>query len=406
MNVLKYSTPSGNIKWMVEFVYEGVRHRKRGFEKKSEALRWKDMERARLRTGGLKVDQITTLGEYLDWWHGSFTVTNPGDGEVYKRPGRMYRYANHKRNLQHIQRIKPVIGNVRLSKLTADHAHMLEKVLRKTDSNPNGVAVSTIRKMQFMLKGALSDGVKQKKLDTNPLADAIVAETDDVDYAPHSFSISDAQTVLETIYTLEDRRWTMFFVLGLRTGLRKGEIAALQWSDFTFGENISFLEVKRAVDWSKGDNKPFLKSPKTKKSKRQIVLTNDTAHELKLYRAWQSQKWMECGQELTEDALLFFNDNFGLVSKSVPQHRWDKVIKKSGVQKLTLHKLRHTFATYLWKQSKDLSLVGKMLGHSNEKTTQIYVDKIDEMEKEAKQLQQVENLFKRGTPRGTQAQQS
>ena len=42
------------------------------------------MERARLRTGGLKVDQITTLGEYLDWWHGSFTVTNPGDGEVYK----------------------------------------------------------------------------------------------------------------------------------------------------------------------------------------------------------------------------------------------------------------------------------------------------------------------------------
>ena len=44
-----------------------------------------------------------------------------------------------------------------------------------------------------------------------------------------------------------------------------------------------------------------------------------------------------------------------------------------------------------------------MLGHSNEKTTQIYVDKIDEMEKEAEQLQQVENLFKRGTPRGTEA---
>lgn len=34
MNVLRYSTPSGQRKWMVEFVYEGVRHRKRGFEKK------------------------------------------------------------------------------------------------------------------------------------------------------------------------------------------------------------------------------------------------------------------------------------------------------------------------------------------------------------------------------------
>ena len=364
------------------------------------------MERVRLRTGGLKVNQITTLGEYLDWWHGSFTVTNPGDGEVYKRPGRKYRYANHKRNRQHIDRIKPVIGDVRLSKLTSDHAHILEKVLRKSDSNLRGVSVSTIRKMQFMLKGALSDGVRQKKLDINPLAHAIVADVDDIDYAPHSFSISDAHKVLETIYSLKDKRWTMFFVLGLRTGLRKGEIAALQWSDITFGDKVSFLEVKRAVDWSKGDNMPFLKSPKTQKSKRKIVLTRDTAQELKLYRVWQSQKWMECGRNLTEDALLFFNDNFGLVSKSAPQYRWDKVIKQSGVQKLTLHKLRHTFATYLWKQSKDLSLVGKMLGHSNEKTTQIYVDKIDEMEREAEQLQEVENLFKRGTPGGTRVQHS
>ena len=288
MSVIKYSTPAGETKWMVEFVYEFVRHRKKGFDKKSDAVRWRDNERTRIRSGGMKVDRQTKLGEYLDWWHESFIVTDPSDGEVYKRnSGRKYRYANHKRNLQHINRIKPVIGNIRLVNLTSDHAHKLEQVLRKTDGNPDGVSVSTIRKMQFMLRGALNDGVTEKKLDANPLQNMVIADKDQQNRKPHAFDKTDAQKVLDNVLNLDDRRWSTFFLLALKTGMRKGEIAALTWADIKLDGQVNYIQVNKSIDWSRGENKPRVKLPKTIKSIRKVPITSDTAQERKLYRAWQ-----------------------------------------------------------------------------------------------------------------------
>lgn len=176
----------------------------------------------------MKVDRQTKLGEYLNWWHVSFIVTDPSVVEIYKRnSGRKYHYANHKRNHQHINRIKPVIGNIRLVNLTSGHAHKLEQVLQKTDSNPDGVSVSTIRKMQFMLRGALNDGVTEKKSDANPLQNMVIVDKDQQTNKPDAFDKADAQKVLENVLNLDDRRWSTFFLLALKTGMRKGEIAAL-----------------------------------------------------------------------------------------------------------------------------------------------------------------------------------
>ena len=245
--IIKYSTTSGKTRYLVEFSIDGIRYRKKGFEIKSDAKHWEDHERVRVRSGGIKVDRQTTLREYLDWWHESFIVTDPGDGKIYKRnSGRKYRNANRVRNRQHIEKIKSIIGDVKLVRLTGDHGHKLEQVLRKTEHNPGGMAPSSIRGMQFMLKGALSDGVKEKKLDSNPLQYVVVAERDEQQQKPHSFSIEDAQKVLEHIVGLEDRRWSIFFILALKTGMRKGEIAALTWADIHLDGNVNYLKVCRS----------------------------------------------------------------------------------------------------------------------------------------------------------------
>ena len=91
---------------------------------------------------------------------------------------------------------------------------------------------------------------------------------------------------------------------------------------------------------------------------------------------------MEFGADFNDETILFFNDNLGLVSKSVPQHRWETVLRRSGVKKLSLHKLRHTFATFILKHSKDIRLVSKLLGHSDVSTTEIYLDEKQELELE------------------------
>ena len=395
--IIKYSNAFGQTRYLVEFSIDGIRYRKKGFEKKSDAKHWEDHERVRVRSGGIKVDRQTTLGDYLDWWHESFMVTDPGDGKIYKRKsGRKYRNANRVRNKQHIEKIKSIIGDVKLVRLNGDHGHKIEQVLRKTTDNPSGIASSSIRGMQFMLKGALSDGVKEKKLDSNPLQNIVVADKAEDHNEPHSFSMVDAQKVLECVVALEDRRWSVFFILALKTGMRKGELAALTWGDVHLDADVSYLDVCRSVDWSEGENKPRIKSTKTKNSKRKIALSPDTAQELKLYRAWQTQKWLEVGKEFDNNTILFFGDNFDLVSKSVPQHRWKQVVKKSGVLKLSLHKLRHTFATFTLEHTGDIRLVSKLLGHSNVRTTEIYIDEKDDVKLEAKMLSAMEGKYSGG----------
>ena len=403
--IIKYKTPSKQTRFLVEFSIDGTRYRKKGFETKAEATRWQDAERTRIRSGGMKVDRQTKLGEYLDWWHGSFIMTDPGDGEIYKRKsGRKYRFANHKRNAQHIVKIKKILGDVKLANLDADHGHKLEQVFRRTPKNPKGVAASCIRAMQFMLRGALSDGVKEKKLDTNPLQNMVIADKDQQKKKPHAFDKADAQKVLDNVLNLDDRRWSTFFLLALKTGMRKGEIAALTWADIKLNSHVNYIQVNKSIDWSRGDNKPRVKLPKTIQSVRKLPITPDTAQELKLYRAWQSQKWIEFGADFTDETILFFNDNLGLVSKSVPQHRWETVLSRSGVKKLSLHKLRHTFATFTLKHSGDIRLVSKLLGHSSAKTTEIYIDEKEELEIEAQILSQMEVGY-RGGDRGGDALQ-
>ena len=105
---------------------------------------------------------------------------------------------------------------------------------------------------------------------------------------------------------------------------------------------------------------------------------------------------MEVGKEFDNNTILFFGDNFDLVSKSVPQHRWKQVVKKSGVLKLSLHKLRHTFETFTLEHTGDIRLVSKLLGHSNVRTTEIYIDEKDDVKLEAKMLSAMEGKYSGG----------
>ena len=114
---------------------------------------------------------------------------------------------------------------------------------------------------------------------------------------------------------------------------------------------------------------------------------------------------MEFGADFNEETILFFNDNLGLVSKSVPQHRWEKVIKQSGVRKLSLHKARHTFATFTLKHTKDIRLVRKLLGHSSVKTTEVYIDEKQDLELEAEMLAEMEVKYRRGDRGGDALQE-
>ena len=83
MTVTKYRTNTGAQYWKVEIVVNSIRARQQGFQTRREAASWETKEKTRLAQGGVKINRQITLGDYLDWWHGSFVQENPDDGVVW-----------------------------------------------------------------------------------------------------------------------------------------------------------------------------------------------------------------------------------------------------------------------------------------------------------------------------------
>ena len=191
----------------------------------------------------------------------------------------------------------------------------------------------------------------------------------------------------------------IFFYIALFGGLRKGEIIALKWSD------IDFVHASVSVNKSTArvGHEQITKSPKTKKSNREIVLPGPLMDMLKKYRTEQAKYRLSIGDQWQGDDYLFIQQNGKQMDLSTPYHVFKKVIKnynKTVKQKelllpdIPLHGLRHTSATLLISQNVDVRTVSNRLGHAQTSTTMnIYSHQLEKMDELAAGV--LENLFTR-----------
>ena len=158
--------------------------------------------------------------------------------------------------------------------------------------------------------------------------------------------------------------------------MRKGELAGLQWG-YIDGNR---LYVQRAVDWLIGETRLVLKSPKTRAGTRDILLASIVVDALKAYKAWQGEIFLKAGRLMTSETQVFFNDRtFGVVHKSVPQDRWNKLLKVAGLPHRSMHKTRHTFGSQAIRGGIRRELLSAVLGHSEKQViTQVYGHLMDD----------------------------
>jgi integrase len=159
----------------------------------------------------------------------------------------------------------------------------------------------------------------------------------------------------------QDRPWILF---GLATGLRQGEMLGLRWADLDHADETAtrVRVVEQLTRKGRGD-------VKSEASERTIPL-NDLAR-VALRQARLNQAW---AQRTTKgwknpDGYLFVQAAGRHINYRTQSTHFSDLVaaatKKLGIPSLTIHGLRHTFATQLLTEGERIEIISKLLGHSD-----------------------------------------
>jgi len=155
-------------------------------------------------------------------------------------------------------------------------------------------------------------------------------------------------------YLTGQRNRTMLRLM-LDTGLRLAEVTSLRWKD------IDLLSGKVMVRQGKG-------------SKDRTLWTGE--ENITALAAWRERQARECDGK---PEIVFSTAEGKRLDPSYVRKMVKRYARKAGIEKrISPHTLRHTFATDLYRETTNLRITQKALGHANIATTQIYTHIVDE----------------------------
>ncbi|MCL5076939.1 MAG: site-specific integrase [Actinobacteria bacterium] len=159
-------------------------------------------------------------------------------------------------------------------------------------------------------------------------------------------TLEEVKTILECAESGSDVRVAAMIRVMATTGMRRGEAAALRWSDILFDRNQ--MVVDEAIITAKGSL--LVKSPKTRASIRTVAVDSETINALAAFQQDQASFAQTCGLSLDDDGFVFSYSPDGLVPPHPDSisHAFKKIVKQAGVASdIHLHSLRHFQATVI-----------------------------------------------------------
>jgi integrase len=168
--------------------------------------------------------------------------------------------------------------------------------------------------------------------------------------------------------TLEGHSIYPIVALALGTGMRRGELLALQWGDVDLDGAPPTLQVERSLEETKAGLR--LKAPKTKRGRRSIVLAPATVSVLRAHKAEQMRFRLAVGAGKLDDETLVFTDIHGKPLKPHTVSRaWRRVVEAKRLPRVSFHALWHTHVSLLIKDGIDVLTVSRRIGHSKPSIT-------------------------------------
>ena len=322
--------------------HQGIRRSKRIGTDKKEAEIVAEKVKAKLVLGELKVEKINKNGpkfkELAEKW-----LKLPHDWKESTRERYSCDLINH---------INSVFGDLYLDKITRKQIKSFFD-----DLYIKGLTVNTLRNIRAPFRGVLSYAMESEIIDVNPF-DGLKMDYKSTQKEIQPLSEIEAANLLERIKTFLDGKYYPPILLMIRTGLRIGEVQALEWSDIDFEKRT--IEVKRS--WRNGS------TTKTKNKKnRRVSMSPQLAEALKELRTEQKRKALrEC---TPVSKLVFTGSKKDRLDRLSLKYAMDHCLKELGLNPIRVHDLRHTYATIRLMRGHNVLDVSHQLGHSKTSIT-------------------------------------
>lgn len=261
-------------------------------------------------------------------------------------------YANYSNNV--FNHIIPKLGNYTLKeinhKIIQDFLLELSKNGRK--DKKGGLSEKTIKDITIIVKGSIKKGINEGKIKHIELSFNYPKDNKEKSI----YILTNHEQNKITNYVLDNKNTkNIGFLISLYSGIRIGELCALQWKDIDFKNNKLIISktIQRVYikDKDKNVSKVIITTPKTKNANREIPINKDF---IELLKPLKTDK---------ENYILSNNDKY--IEPRTYRKYFNKKLKELRIKHFNFHSLRHTFATNCISLGCDYKTVSELLGHAN-----------------------------------------
>ena len=261
-------------------------------------------------------------------------------------------YANYSNNI--FNHIIPKLGNYTLNEINHKiiQNFLLELSKNGRKDNTGGLSEKTIKDITIIIKGSIKKGINEGKIKYIELS--FNYPKDNKEKSIYILTKYEQNKI--TNYVLDNRNTkNIGFLISLYSGIRIGELCALQWKDIDFKNNKLMISktIQRVYikDKDKSISKVIITTPKTKNANREIPVNKDF---LEIIKSLKTDK---------DNYILSNSDKY--IEPRTYRKYFNKILKELKIKHFNFHSLRHTFATNCISLGCDYKTVSELLGHAN-----------------------------------------
>ena len=271
-------------------------------------------------------DKTPSFQDFSERWQRTYVATNNKPSEQVQKECMLRKHLN------------PYFGKIDLDKITA-----LQIEEFKSQKQSYGLCNKSINNLLGILGKCLRTAQEWEIIDKVPKIKPLKVPPQEIKY------LNEEEYNRLLTAAKNDGLFYEMILFSLRTGVRIGELAALQWSDINFNE--------RAVTIRHNIVNGLVGSPKNNKF-RTIYLAQDIFERLLSRRK--------------NIGLIFPGSVNEYFSRSTCRDHLDRLCLKAGIKRISWHAMRHSFASQLATNGVSLKTIQELLGHSDLKMVQRY----------------------------------